>query len=139
MSINRIIISGRFSKKPKQAILPSGTVAANFVLAVDKPYRFGSGEPNWIPVSAYGHVAEYILNYCGKGDFLIVDGRLEHQQYRDKRNILRNTFVVIAESVSGHSKPKNATEDIVVQNTQEQQQPYPFTEDDFDPFAEDTE
>lgn len=80
---NRITLVGRFTVDPET--LPQAS-AARFQLAVDRDYKGKDGqrETDFIPCIAFGSAFNFVSKYCGKGDLVLVEGRLSPYTYTDK-------------------------------------------------------
>lgn len=78
--MNKVILTGRLTEKPEKQSTAKGTSAVTFNLAVDK---FSNGEKgtNFVRCVAYSNKADFLANYCGKGDKVGVEGSLEVRNY----------------------------------------------------------
>lgn len=86
----------------------------NFTLAVDK-YSNGEKSANFIKCVAYKNKADFIRDYCNKGDKLGVEGSVETRSYEDSTG--RKVYVteIFCERVELEAKAQN--------NAQEQRKP----------------
>ena len=68
-----------------------------FTLAVQREYKNKDGEydTDFIYCKCFSFTAEYLGNYCDKGDLLAVKGRLQTNTYEDK-----TTLEVIVEKLT---------------------------------------
>lgn len=68
--------------------LPSGSVVADFSIAVTDRYKDRSDKwvekTTFIELSAFGRTAEVAAQYLAKGSPVMVDGRLDLEQWEDK-------------------------------------------------------
>lgn len=81
--INRVVLTGRFTKKPELTQTKSGVSVSQFTLAVDR--RFSkNNEADYIRCVAWRKTAENIIKYFDKGDLIGVDGSLQTRRYDDK-------------------------------------------------------
>ena len=98
--MNKIILMGRFIKKPELQYTETGKkVYTRFVIAVQRNFKLrdGSREADFVPIKVWGKKAEIICKYVNKGDYLTVSGSLRISSYEDKDSIRRYSTEVIAE------------------------------------------
>lgn len=111
--INKTNIEGRLTKDPELKIIGEGEKARSLVkimLAVDK----GKDKTNFIPVTLWGHNAEYCAKNIRKGYLVSVTGTLESGSFTTKSGEKRHTLDVVADSYHGFnfiSKPKQSGDD----------------------------
>lgn len=84
--MNRLILMGRLTKDPEVRYTEAGKVAAQFTLAVDRPFTGpdGNREADFVPIVIWGKSAEIIGNNVKKGQRLLVEGRLQIRSYEAK-------------------------------------------------------
>lgn len=76
--MNVVNLMGRIVKTPELNNTPSGKVYTKFTLAVNKPKaKDKEQETSFISCIAWGKTAEVITQWFGKGNRLIVLGRLD--------------------------------------------------------------
>ncbi len=98
--VNVVTIQGRLTKDPDLKFLDSGTGKVFFTVAVNS-YRGGNERADFIPVSAYGTLAENIAKYMTKGSYLSITGKIESATY--EREGERTFYVgVLAQNVNFH-------------------------------------
>lgn len=97
--MNKIFLMGRLVKDPEVRYTQSSRVVAMFTLAVDRPYTSADGtkEADFIPVQIWGKQAETCGNSLGKGQRVLVEGRLQIRAYDDKTGIKRYVAEVVAD------------------------------------------
>lgn len=94
MSINKVIITGRFTADPELKQTPSGKTVTNFSLAQNK----GKDETLYINFTAWSGTADFICKYFKKGDGIEVEGHLSVRVY-EKDGVKRTAYEVIADHV----------------------------------------
>lgn len=101
MGLNKVFLIGNLTRAPEQRILPSGKTAASCGIAVNRRYKTASGEQKdevmFIDFNIYGVRAETFLKYFGKGDPVLVQGRLELHRWTDKSGQARNRHRILVE------------------------------------------
>lgn len=102
VSYNKVILIGNLTKDPEIRYTPSGTPVANFRLAVN--HRFKQGDEFredvcFIDVVVFGKQAENCGQYLGKGNSVIVDGRLQERRWETEDKQKRSKHEVVAQTV----------------------------------------
>lgn len=96
-SVNRVILMGNLTRKPEVRHTPSGQTVADLGLAVSDSYKNKSGETVettcFADIVVWGRQAETCEQYLGKGSAVLVEGRLQFDQWQtdagEKRSRLR--------------------------------------------------
>ena len=105
--MNRVILIGRFVKKPELQYTPqSQTAVTKFTLAVDRQGKDAGAD--FINVTAFGKRAESICRYMDKGRQIAVQGRLQTGSYKNRDGKTVYTTDVILdddEFLGGNSEP----------------------------------
>lgn len=98
--MNKVILMGRLTRNPELKQLASGTLVANFTLAVSRRFKSeGQPEADFISIVAWGKTAEFVNNYFKKGQQVAVTGRIQVRQWDDKEGKRRYLTEVVAEEV----------------------------------------
>ena len=97
--MNSVILVGRLTSDPRITVSQSGTKVASFRLAVDRETK--DKDADFIQCKAFGHTAEYLENYKGKGDEVVVQGRIQTGSYKNREGATVYTTDVIANRVEG--------------------------------------
>ena len=92
--MNNVSLIGRLTANPDYRSGKEADVV-NITLAVD---RYGKAT-DFIPVKAFNQTADFIDDYCVKGQRIGVVGRIQVQNYEDKEGNERTYTCVIASSV----------------------------------------
>ena len=82
MSINAINLVGRAGRDPEVRYFESGSIVANFTLAVNRRSR--NEEPDWFNLEIWGKQAQIAADYVKKGSLLGISGSSKLDQWRDK-------------------------------------------------------
>lgn len=92
--MNNVSLMGRLTRDPELRYLPDGGLAVvRFSLAVDRKYSRerrqeaeSKGQPtaDFINITAWGKMAEFVANYLEKGNRAIVQGSIQTGSYVDK-------------------------------------------------------
>jgi single-strand DNA-binding protein len=103
--INSVQISGRLGADPELRYLPSGSSVANFRIASSRPFKRGDNsdweeETTWASITAWGSLGERVNDSFGKGDRVIVIGRLRLEEWDDKNGGgKRSKISIVADNV----------------------------------------
>ena len=82
MSINAINLVGRAGRDPEVRYFESGSIVANFTIAVNRRSR--NDEPDWFNLEIWGKQAQVAADYVKKGSLLGITGRFKLDQWQDK-------------------------------------------------------
>ena len=87
MGLNSVYLEGNLGRDPEVRYLPSGTGMANFSIAVSRRYQKNGEwqtETSWVNLVAFGKTAENIGKLLTKGDRIVINGRLQSNEWEDK-------------------------------------------------------
>lgn len=92
MSLNSCSFIGNLGQDPVIKNLPNGEKVANFSIACSEKWKDkNSGEQKtktqWIPVVAFGKIADIVSKYVKKGSSIYVTGQFQTRDYVDKEGI----------------------------------------------------
>ncbi len=97
--MNTVILMGRLTRDPeiRYSAGDSSSAVASFSLAVDRRFkRDGQPDADFFNCVAFGRQAEFTEKYLHKGIKMLVQGRLQNDNYqnRDGQMVYRNQIVV---------------------------------------------
>lgn len=111
-NLNRVILAGRLTRDPEVRYTPSGTAVADLGLAVDDPYKNKSGEwveqTCFVDVVVWGRQAETTGEYMHKGSPVLIEGRLQFDQWENQQGEKRSKLRVRADRVQFLESRKDA-------------------------------
>lgn len=111
-SFNKVILLGNLTRDPEVRYTPNGIAVASFAIAVNRKYKQGDEtkeEVSYIDIVVFGKQAESCGQYIGKGDSVLIDGRLQQRRWDDKdTGQKRNKIEVVAQSVNFMPKRSSA-------------------------------
>ena len=82
MQINTINLVGRAGREPDVRYFESGTIVANFTMAVNRRSR--DEEPDWFNLEIWGKQAQIAADYVKKGSLVGITGSLKIDSWKDK-------------------------------------------------------
>ncbi len=97
--MNTVILMGRLVRDPevRYSTGAQATAVANYRIAVDRRFkREGQPDADFFDCVAFGRQAEFAEKYLHQGTKMVVQGRLQNDNYTDKdgRTVYRNRIVV---------------------------------------------
>jgi single-strand DNA-binding protein len=100
-SYNKVILMGNLTQDPKLSYLPSQTPVCEIRLAVNRRWRTQDGQQRedvcFIDCRAMARQAETINQYMRKGQPILIEGRLEFDQWEQQDGTKRSKHRVFIE------------------------------------------
>ncbi|MCL1887258.1 MAG: single-stranded DNA-binding protein, partial [Kiritimatiellaeota bacterium] len=102
-SYNRVILIGNLCRDPEVKQAPSGTPLCDLRLAVNESYKTPSGElhesTHFVDVTVWDRQATNCQTYLRKGSSILVEGRLQYDEWKTPQNETRSKLRVRADRV----------------------------------------
>ena len=93
--LNKIFLAGRLTRDPELQYLASGTPVCKMGLACSRKYRTKDGDQReetlFINLKAWNKTAEYCGEHLRKGRPVLVEGRLDSDDWEDKNTGQKRT------------------------------------------------
>ena len=107
--MNNIILMGRLTRDPEVRYSngENATAIARYSLAVDRRFkREGQPDADFFDCVCFGKSAEFAEKYLHKGSKMVIQGRLENDNYtdRDGKMVYRNRIVVESQEFAESKK-----------------------------------
>jgi single-strand DNA-binding protein len=100
---NRVVLVGNLTRNPQLRQIPSGSTVADIGLATNERYRDKSGESRetvcFVDVVAWGRQAETCGKYLAKGAPVLVEGRLQLDEWQTPDGQKRSKIRVRADRI----------------------------------------
>lgn len=80
MSLNNVTLVGRCGQDPDVRYFESGSVVANFSLAVNRTKT----ETDWFNLEVWGRTAQVAADYVKKGGLIGISGNLKMEYWSDR-------------------------------------------------------
>ncbi len=93
-SVNKIILVGNVGRDPEKRDTSTGKPMCKFSLATQRGW--GSEETDWHNITAFGKLAEVVLQWVKKGDRLYIEGSVQHSKSVDADGNTRYWTEVVA-------------------------------------------
>lgn len=95
--LNSVILEGRLVADPELRKTNTGLSICNFKIAVDRTIK-KDGKPTalFLPVTFFGATAENLTKFFRKGKAIIVNGRLENDEFTDRESGEKKTIFFLS-------------------------------------------
>jgi single-strand DNA-binding protein len=98
---NKILLMGRLTKDPELRTTQSGVTMCRFSIAVDRAYSKGQEkQTDFFDITAWRQTAEFVSKWFSKGKCILIEGKLQNNNYTDQNGVKHYQNVVIADSVA---------------------------------------
>lgn len=99
--LNNITLQGRLTRDPEMKATASGISCATFTLACEQDYKNPNGDrdTDFFDVVAWRNTADFVQRYFGKGQMVVVRGRLQTRQWTAEDGSKRKAVQIVAENV----------------------------------------
>ncbi|HCK51816.1 MAG TPA: single-stranded DNA-binding protein [Planctomycetaceae bacterium] len=95
-SYNKVILVGNLTRDPELRHIPSGTAVTDLGLAVNRTWtdrntNQRNEETTFVDVTCWGRTAEIACEYLRKGRPVLVEGRLQMDEWNDRETGAKRT------------------------------------------------
>lgn len=99
--MNRVIISGRWTKENELRYNEAGTAILSNTIASNRKVKNKDGkyDSDFINVVLFNQQAKFASDYSNKGDMVLVEGRLQSRSYDDKDGKKVYVTEIVADSI----------------------------------------
>jgi len=113
-SFNKVILMGNLTRDPELRQAPSGAKVADLGLAVSETWRDKSGQSKevtcFVDVVVWDKLAELCQQYLVKGRPVLVEGRLQMDEWKNQQGEKRSKLRVRADTVKFLGSPQKRDE-----------------------------
>lgn len=113
-SLNKVLLVGNLTRDPEVRYIPSGTAVAELGLAVSEKFKNREGQEVestvFVDVVVWARQAETCGEYLSKGSPVLIEGRLQLDQWESKEGEKRSKIRVRAERVQFLGSPRRGAE-----------------------------
>jgi len=98
-SFNKVILMGNLTRDVEVRFTPNGSAVASFAVAINRKYKQGEEtkeEVSYFDIVVFGKQAENCGQYLGKGDSVLIEGRLQQRRWEDKESGQKRSKVEVA-------------------------------------------
>ncbi len=108
-TLNKVLLIGNLTRDPEVRYLPSGKAVTEIRMAINNKFKLASGEEReevcFVNVVVWGKQAEACGQYLSKGSSLLVEGRLQYDEW-EKDGQKHNRLRVVADRTQFMGAPK---------------------------------
>ncbi|MBI4576824.1 MAG: single-stranded DNA-binding protein [Planctomycetes bacterium] len=101
--LNRVYLLGRLTRDPELRYTGQGAAVCDFGVAVNRVYTDARGERKeeacFVDCVAWARLAEVVHGHLTKGRRVLLEGRLQYDQYQSAQGERRSRLRVVAENV----------------------------------------
>ncbi|MBM4144099.1 MAG: single-stranded DNA-binding protein [Lentisphaerae bacterium] len=101
-SLNKVFLAGNLTRDPEVRYTPSGTAVSDLGMAVNRKFRSANGEDReetcFVTVVVWARQAETCGQYLRKGSPILVEGRLQYDEW-EREGQKQSRLRVVAERV----------------------------------------
>ena len=99
--MNKLLLMGRLTADPEFSQTQSGIAVCKFKLAVDRQYSKGEEKTaDSFQLVAFGKTAEFVNKFFIKGKPILVEGRIQNNNYQGQNGKMQYHNQIIADNVS---------------------------------------
>lgn len=104
--LNKVIMMGRLCDDPDFKQTQSQIPVCRFRIAINRPKaKDGSEKADFINCVTWRSSAEFVSRYFSKGSMIVIEGRMQNNDYTDGNGVKHYSYEVLCENVSfGESK-----------------------------------
>jgi len=114
-SLNKVILIGNLTRDPELRTTPNGTPVGEIALAMNETFKTRDGEPQerttYVDVVLWGRQAEVANDYLSKGRQVMVEGKLQLDQWESKEGEKRSRIRVRGENLQFLGSRQTAQQD----------------------------
>ena len=96
---NKISVMGRLVNDPELRTTSNDVDVTSFRIAVVRDYKNGETDCDFFDVVAWRGTARFVCNYFGKGQSILVTGRLQSRDWEDEDGNKRRNIEIKADQV----------------------------------------
>jgi len=102
--MNRVILVGRVGRKPEVTVMPnSGRELAKFSMVTNEGYydqsRNWKETEEWHNITAWGPIAQKVERNLGKGDMVLIEGKIKSRKWKDQSGQDRRVTEIEAQNL----------------------------------------
>jgi single-strand DNA-binding protein len=100
--LNKVMLIGRLVRDPELRYTPNGSSVASFSIANNRTYVTGGEKKEMVSFFncvAWGKTAEFISQYCKKGNRVGIEGRLQQRSWEDQQGNKRSVVEITVENI----------------------------------------
>ncbi len=100
---NKVIMAGNLTRDVEIRYLPNGSAVSNTAIATSRKFTAQNGEKKeetcFIDITFFGRSAEIANQYLKRGSKVLVEGRLDFDQWTDQNGNKRSKHSIVVEAM----------------------------------------
>ena len=100
---NKVIMAGNLTRDVEIRYLPNGSAVSNTAIATSRKFTAQNGEKKeetcFIDITFFGRSAEIANQYLKRGSKVLVEGRLDFDQWTDQNGQKRSKHSIVVEAM----------------------------------------
>lgn len=116
--INRVIINGNLGKDPEILKTNGGKSVCNVSICQNRKDQNGNQTTEWFRIEAWERTADFLGQYCRKGDMILVDGHMKFKEWM-KGGERRTAESIIADTITLERRGQNHVDNAQPVQTQQ--------------------
>lgn len=115
--LNKVLLIGNLTRDPEIRYTPKGTAVGDLAIAINSTYKTQDGQTKdevcYVNIVAWGRQAETCKEFLKKGAPILIDGRLQLDQWETKEGEKKSRLRVRAERIQflGGKRPDEHNQD----------------------------
>lgn len=146
VSLNKVLVAGNLTRDPELRYTPAGQSVGGLDLAINNYFLTKTGEKKeetvFIHVVVWGKQAESAKNYLTKGSPILVEGRLQMDNWETKEGEKKSRLKILAQRIqflgtgkagmndhtadTGSYEPENSSDRASHENNHVEEEDIPF-------------
>ncbi len=114
--LNKVFLMGNLTKEPEIRYTPNGKAVGDMRMAVNRRFKTAEGQAKdetcFIQVVVWGRQAETCGEYLRKGSQVLVEGRLQYDEW-EKDNQKFSRLRVVADRVQFMGSPRGGQRELI--------------------------
>ena len=108
--MNAVFLIGRLVAQPELKYTGANVAVCSFRIAVDRKFKDQNGNKatDFIDCVAWRQSAEFLSQYCDKGNLVAVQGTLQVRSWQAQDGSARKTVEVVVDSIQGLERKRTA-------------------------------
>lgn len=124
--LNKVIMMGRLCDDPEFRQTQSQIPVCRFRIAINRPKaKDGQDKADFINCVAWRSSAEFVSRYFAKGSMIVIEGRMQNNDYTDSNGVKHYSYEVLCDNVTFGESKKAQEGAAAPQQQGYQQQQYP--------------
>jgi single-strand DNA-binding protein len=112
--MNKVILSGNLTRDPEVRYTPNGVAYARMGIAVTRPFssKNNEGQPatDFFNLTAWNKTAEFCGRYLNRGSRVLVEGRIQNDNYEDKNGVKHYSVSITVENIEFAGAKRNGND-----------------------------